>query len=156
VVKRRLKTLALGLGNPILTDDGVGCRVAAVLKKKIKSPDVEVMEAAVSGLGLLDLFTGHDRIIIIDAIQTEKGTPGKIYRFGPGALANTLHAANPHDVNIATALELGKKLNLKMPREITFFAIEVADVTSFSEKCTPRVKKAIPECVAMVMRELGG
>jgi hydrogenase maturation protease len=154
VAKKRLKTLVLGLGNPILSDDGVGCRVAAALKEKINTPDVKVVEAAIAGLDLLDLFTGHDRAIVIDAIQTEKGIPGKIYRFGPDVLANTRHAGNPHDVNIATAIELGKKLKLKMPQEIIFYAIEAEDVSSFSEECTPRVKQAIPECVEMVMREI--
>lgn len=154
MAKRRLKTLILGLGNPILCDDGIGCRVAAALKEKIKSPDVKVVEAAISGLGLIDILTGYDRAIIIDAIRTEKGTPGNIYRFGPDALVDTLHAGNPHDVNFATALELGKKLDIKMPQEIIFYAIDAEDVTSFSEECTPSVQKALPECAAMVMGEL--
>lgn len=147
--------MILGLGNPILSDDGVGCRVAAALKEKIKMLDVNIVEAAIAGLDLIELFTGYDRAIVIDAIQTEKGTPGKIYRFGPDSLPSTRHAGNPHDVNIATALELGKKLNIKVPQEIIFYAIEAEDLTSFSEDCTPSVKKAIPECAAMVLRELG-
>jgi hydrogenase maturation protease len=152
--KQPRKTLILGLGNPILSDDGAGCRAALTLKEKIHTPDVDVIEAGIAGLDLLDLLNGYDRAIIIDAIQTEKGKPGKIYRFGPDALADTRHTGNPHDTNIATALELGKKLKLKLPKEIIIFAIEAKDVTSFSEECTPAVRKAIPECVEMVMREL--
>jgi hydrogenase maturation protease len=154
VAKKRLKTLILGLGNPILSDDGIGCRVAEVLKERIKTPDVKVMEAAIAGLELIDILTGYDRAIIIDAIQTEKGTPGNIYRFGPNELAATRHFSNPHSVDFATALELGKKFDIKMPREIIFYAVEAADVTSFSEECTPAVRKALPECVKMVMGEL--
>jgi hydrogenase maturation protease len=100
------------------------------------------------------MITGYDRTIIIDAIQTEKGKPGQIYRLGPDILTSTRHAGTPHDVNMATALELGRRLKLKLPREITIFAIEVEDVTSFSEECTPGVKRAVPECVEMVIREL--
>jgi hydrogenase maturation protease len=148
------KTLVLGLGNPILSDDGAGCRAASVLKEKIKMPDIDIVEAGIAGLDVLDLLNGYDRAIIIDAIRTEKGKPGKVYRFGPGALADTRHTGNPHDTNIATALELGKKLKLKLPQEIIIFAIEAKDVTTFSEECTPPVRKAIPECVEMVMREL--
>jgi hydrogenase maturation protease len=154
VAEKSLKTIILGLGNPILSDDGIGCRVAAELKERIKKPDVKVVEAAIAGLELIDILTGYDRAIVIDAIQTEKGTPGNIYRFGPEALANTRHTGNPHSVNFATALELGKKLDIKMPQEIIFYAIEAEDVTSFSEECTPAVKKALPECVKMVMQEL--
>ena len=149
-----VKTLILGLGNPILSDDGVGCRVAMDLKDKLNTPDIDIMEASIAGLDLLDLLTGYDRTIIIDAIQTDKGTPGQIYRLGPDILASTRHAGTPHDVNLATALGLGKMLNLKLPRKITIFAIEVKDVITFSEECTPEVMKAIPACVKMVIQEL--
>jgi hydrogenase maturation protease len=150
----KLRTLILGLGNTILSDDGVGCRVAMALKDRLNSPDVDIMEASIAGLDFLDVLTGYDRTIIIDAIQTEKGTPGQIYRFGPDILASTRHASTPHDVNLATALELGKRLNMKLPHQIIIFAIEVKDVTSFSEECTPEVMKAIPACVKMVLQEL--
>jgi len=149
-----MKTLVLGLGNPILSDDSVGCRVAAALKERINSPDIDIHEASVAGLDFLDVLTGYDRVIIIDAIQTKKGQPGKIYRLGPEILAETRHAGTPHDVNLATALELGRKLKLHLPEIISIFAIEVEDVTSFSEDCTPAVAKAIPECVEMVVEEL--
>ena len=152
--KNKLKTLVLGLGNPILTDDSAGCRVAMALQAKLHRPDVDIKEASIAGLDFLDTLSGYDRTIIIDAIQTGKGKPGKIYRFGPEALADTRHAASPHDINLATALELGKKLNLPLPREITIFAIEAADVTNFSEDCTPGVARAIPQCVALVLKEL--
>lgn len=150
----RLKTLVLGLGNPILSDDGAGCRVAMALKDRLHAPGIDIKEASIAGLDLLDLVAGYDRTIIIDAIQTGKGVPGQIYRLGPETLAGTRHSGNPHDVNLATALELGRKLKLKLPSQITIFAIEVEDVTSFSEACTPGVEKAISECVEMVVREL--
>jgi hydrogenase maturation protease len=152
--KSNPKTLVLGLGNPILSDDGVGYRVAMSLKEKLDVPDVDIKEAGIGGLDFIDMITGYERVIVIDAIQTEKGKPGRIYRFGPDLLANTRHSGNPHDVNIATALELGKKLKLALPRDITIFAIEAENVTSFSEECTPSVAQAIPRCVDMVIREL--
>lgn len=150
------KTLVLGLGNPILSDDGAGCRVAMALKDKLDGSEVDVLEASVAGLDFLDLLTRYDRAIIIDAIQTDKGTPGQVYRLESEILADTRHAGTPHDVNLATALELGKKLDLPLPGQITIFAIEVADVTSFGEECTPEVTKAIPACAALIFRELNG
>ena len=47
-------------------------------------------------------------------------------------------------------------LRLAMPREITVFAVEAKDITSFSEKCTPDVETAIPEAVRMVLEDLAG
>ena len=75
------RTLVLGLGNPILSDDGIGCHVALALKEKLKEPEVDVLEASIAGLDFLDLLAHYDRAIIIDAIQTREGTPGQIYRF---------------------------------------------------------------------------
>ena len=111
------KTLILGLGNPILSDDSVGCRVAMALKDILTEPDVDIMEASIAGLDFLDLLAGYDRVIIIDAIQTVKGVPGRIYRLEPETFADTRHAGPPHDVNLSTALELGKKLGLPIPRQ---------------------------------------
>jgi hydrogenase maturation protease len=102
------RTLILGLGNPILSDDGVGYHVATALKNRLQEPEVDVLEASIAGLDFLDLLTDYDKVIIIDAIQTGEGKPGQIYRLEPEILANTRHAGTPHDVNLATALELGR------------------------------------------------
>ena len=146
-----MKTLVLGLGNPILRDDGAGFRVAEELKKRIQDKDVTIENEALAGLELLELLSGYDRAIIIDTIQTG-GRAGKIYRLEPDSLKSTLHAGTPHDVNFVTALELGKRLGADLPKKIDILAIEAADVTSFSEECTREVATAIPECVEMVVK----
>jgi hydrogenase maturation protease len=149
------KTLILGLGNPILSDDSAGPAVARELEKRLDPQEVTVIEASLGGLNLLDLLVGHDRVIIIDAIKTKGGRAGDIYKLDLNALANTRYAASPHNVNLAMALELGKKLGLAMPLKIDIFAIEVADTERFSEECTPAVAAAIPKCVEMILDELG-
>ena len=149
-----MKTLVLGLGNPILSDDGVGIKAAHEVANQLKNPQVTVVETSTAGLSLLDSIVGYDKLIIIDAIQTEKGEAGEIYRMGTADFSLTKHFSSPHQINLATALELGKMLNLAMPQEITVFAVEAEDITSFSEECTPEVKRAIPEVVKMVLAEL--
>lgn len=151
-----MKTLVLGLGNPILRDDGVGLCVAREVEGRLAQPQVTVMETSMAGLNLLDILAGYDRVIVIDAIQTAGGKAGQIYRLDPEAFDVTRHAASPHDVNFATALELGKRLGLALPRQIVVYAIEVADVSTFSEECTPRVSGAIPVCAEMIIQELNG
>ena len=149
-----MKTLILGLGNPILGDDGAGLHVAEELKGRLNQQEVTVMETSLAGLSLLDLLVNFDRAIIIDAIQTVGGKAGQIYRLEPGAFDTTRHATTPHDVNFATALELGKRLGLVLPQRITIFAIEVKNVTTFSEECTPEVERAITVCVEKIIQEL--
>jgi len=148
------KTLILGLGNPILSDDGVGCHVAAALKERLRDSASDIMETSIAGLDFLDLMTGYDRVIIIDAIRTVAGTPGQIYRLDLEAFTATRHAASPHDVNLATALELGYRLGLDLPSHVDIFAVEVEDTSRYSEECTPAVTAAIPRCAEMVVQEL--
>jgi len=149
-----MRTLIIGLGNPILSDDGVGLRVAAELKDRLDQQEVTVMETSMAGLSMLDLLVGYDRAIIIDASQTMGGKIGRIQRLDAKAFDATRHAASPHDVNFSTALELGNRLGLALPQQIVILAIEVENVTSFSEKCTPEVERAIPVCVEKAIQEL--
>jgi len=149
-----MKTLVLGLGNPILADDGVGIKVAHEVANQPNSSQITVSETSAAGLRLLDAIIGYDQVIIIDAIQTKEGKAGQIYRMKPEDFSFAKHLSSPHQINLVTALELGKMLDLAMPPKITIFAVEAKDITSFSEKCTPAVEQAIPEVVKMVLEEL--
>ena len=151
-----MKTLVLGLGNPILTDDGVGCQVAQEIQQRVDQPEVTVMETGLAGLNLLDVLVDYEKAIIVDAIQTVGGKAGQIYRLRPEAFNATRYASSPHDVNFATALELGNRLGLALPQQIVIFAIEVDDTTTFSEECTPKVREAVSTCVEMIIQELKG
>jgi hydrogenase maturation protease len=151
-----MKTLVLGIGNPILSDDGVGIKVAQEVGKKLDDPQITVSETGAVGLSLLDSIIGYNKVIIIDAIQTEGGKAGRICRMKPEDFSFAKYISSPHQINLVTALELGKMLNLAMPQEITIFAVEAKDITSFNEKCTPEVEQAIPEAVRMVLGELVG
>ena len=149
-----MKTLVLGLGNPILSDDGVGIKVAREIGKRVRDPEVTVAEGNGAGLSLLDSIAGYDQVIIVDAIQTKEGRAGQIYRLEPESFSSAKHLSSPHQMNLPTALELGKMLNLPMPQGITIFAVEVKDIINFGEKCTPEVEQAIPEVINMVLQEL--
>ncbi|MFC2004914.1 hydrogenase maturation protease [Chloroflexota bacterium] len=151
-----MKTLVLGLGNPILSDDGIGPQIAKELEGRLDQQEVTVAETSLAGLSLLDLLTGYDKAIIVDAIQTVGGKPGQIYQLDPEAFNATRHASSPHDINFATALEFGNRLGLALPQQIVIFAIEVHDASTFSEECTPKVREAIPVCVEMIIQELKG
>src|SRR4030066_253399 len=98
-----MKTLILGIGNPILSDDGVGFLVAERLKEALKTrKDITVKETSVSGLSLLDEITGYERLIIVAAIQTRDGKPGDIYRLTPADF-NVGRMAVIHDVGFFSA-----------------------------------------------------
>ena len=150
-----MTTLILGLGNPILTDDGAGIRVARLLQERLADrPGVDVEEASLGGLRLLEVVGGYDRLILVDAIQTADGQPGQVYRLDTGSFCATLHSGCTHDMDFFTALALGRRLGLHMPDQIEIIGIEAEDVITFGETCTPVVEAAIPIAVQMVMEIL--
>ncbi len=152
-----MKTLVLGIGNPILGDDGIGFHVAQELAKLIKDEALDVKDASTSGLILLDIIRGYEKVVIIDAIKTEEGEPGEIYRLRPNDFFRTVHpATSVHDANLPTVIELGNKLvPEEMPHEIVIFAIEVKEIETFTVEMTPQVKEAIPNVTNLVLDELG-
>jgi hydrogenase maturation protease len=142
-----MRTLLLGLGNPILKDDAVGLKVVRALEERISEKDVYVDEASFANIEILEAISSYDRLIIVDSIKTSGGTPGELYGLSLEDLQSTLHLSCPHDINLATALELGKRLGIHVPGEIRIYAIEVEDNQTFSETCTPSVERAIPQIV---------
>ena len=69
------KIIVIGLGNPILTDDGVGVKVAYEVEKALGANipiNLTITEASVGGLRLMELLVGYDRVILIDALQDRK------------------------------------------------------------------------------------
>jgi len=151
-----LKTLVLGLGNPVLTDDGVGFAVVEEVRKRLPTADVTVSQASVGGLSLLELVVGYDRVVIVDAIRTAGGTPGEVHQLSPDEFRGSIRAASTHDVDLATALELGRQLGMEIPDEMVILAIEAADVESFGEELTPSVAAAVPQAVELVLEQLTG
>lgn len=156
-----MKTLVIGLGNPILTDDGVGVKVAEQIANQlshVRNPDITVTEASVGGLRLMELMNGYSKVIIIDAlIHEDNNLPGRFHRLNLDDLrvmAPTQHSASAHDTNLITALDAGKLLGLSLPKEVIIFAIEVENVMDFNDQVTPAVSRAIPQVVNAVLEEL--
>ena len=148
-----MKILVLGLGNPVVSDDSVGLRVAEKLKPLLADrAGVEVAEDYWGGLRLMERMIGFDRAIIIDAMQSGD-PPGTVRRLTPDSIA-TQHSASAHDVNLPTALEFGRQAGMSLPKNehILLVGIEAEDILTFGERCTPAVEAAIPLAVEEVMR----
>lgn len=144
-------TLILGIGNPILTDDGVGIKIARKLKEE--NLQAEVAETSESGIALLDLIPGYDKLIIIDSIKTDEGKPGDVYKIELRDLNPTMDFTSLHGISIATALELGRMMGYKMPKCVSLYAVEVKDNVTFSEDCTPEVEKRVPLIIEQIIDE---
>jgi len=148
---KAMNTLILGIGNPILTDDAVGIKIARKLKEE--SPQSEVVETSEAGIALLDFILGYDKVIIIDSIKTEQGKPGEVYKFDLEDFRPAMDFASSHGISIATALELGRMMGYRMPKRVSLYAVEIKDNVTFSENCTPEVEKRVPFIAKQIIGE---
>ena len=151
-----MKTLVIGLGNPILGDDGVGWRIAEELQSTNSfPPGVDVIYMSIGGISLMEALEGYERAIIIDAIVTHKAPIGTISCFQLEEMTDRFisHLSSAHDTSLQNALRIGRDAGVRLPDEITVVAIECVQVYDFSESLSPPVSASIPGAVRLV-REL--
>lgn len=142
-----MKTIVIGVGNPILGNDGVGIQVINELRKRLSN--VALDTASTGGINLLERIREYKKAIIIDAIRTE-GKEGEVKRFSLSDLPR-VHSFNLHDISLYEAVQLFKKLG-DVP-EIVVIGIILKEV-SFGEGLNPEVERAIPRIVDLVLSEV--
>jgi len=151
-----MSLVIVGIGNPVLTDDAVGIKIARELEKvQFKSGEIIVKEAYAGGLRLMDALVGFDQAIIIDSIITGKNKAGTIHRSNLNDLIITRNLSSSHDLDLISALELARISGLKCPQEILIWAIEAEDVCTFSEQLTPCVQKAVSQVISEILQITG-
>jgi hydrogenase maturation protease len=142
-MSRRPTVVILGLGNTMLTDDGVGVYAAREARTLVAEDEIDVREAEIAGLALLDLLEGYRRAVVIDAVRDTRDAPGdvavrELERFRP-----TSHLVAGHEIDLPTAVELGRRLGRPLPDELLVVGIRIEDDRTLSETCTPAVRAAI-------------
>jgi hydrogenase maturation protease len=147
-------TLVLGMGNPILSDDGLGLQVVRRLREAPLPDHVDVCESEVAGLRLLELVRGYDKVVIVDAVRSDRA-PGDIVRCGPEDFTGSHRFASAHSIALDTTLELGRRIGYHMPFEVVVFAVAADDVETFGEELSAPVAAAAERVVAMVRAEVG-
>jgi hydrogenase maturation protease len=153
-----MRTIILGLGNPILGDDGVGCRIAEEIARRLSledTKDIDVEPFYRGGIALMERLVGYDRAFLIDSIEGLGGKPGVIHRLSLNDLP-TMTADSAHDTSLKAALEMGERLGAKLPKTVLIFAVEIAPQLEFSEILSPNIEERVEEVAKLVIAEAVG
>lgn len=154
-----MKILIIGLGNPILGDDGIGWRVAEEVKRGLEdwrfnpqSSSIDVDCFALGGLSLMERMIGYDQAVLIDAVNTGQ-PPGAVYRFQLEDLPELpcAHTTAAHDTSLQNALKLGRRMGAKLPSSVAVVGVEAERLYDFSEELSPAVEAAVPEAARAVL-----
>jgi hydrogenase maturation protease len=154
-----MKTLVIGLGNPILGDDGLGWAVVQeVARRTAADPEVEVDCLSLGGLSLMERLTGYEHVILVDSLYTGRTPAGTISQFSLLELPDLSagHTASAHDTSLHNALNVGRSMNIPLPGDdaIQVVAVEAQAVFDFSEKLSSAVEAAVPQAAALVLELL--
>ena len=148
----------IGLGNSILTDDGVGIYAAREVSRRLSKDhagvNVDIVETEVGGFTLMELMAGWKKVILLDAIQFEGLQPGTVVRIDPEDLHTSLRIRSVHDIDLPTALELGRRMGFDMPVKLTVFGIQAQDMLTFGESLTEPATWGMNKAVDLVLKEI--
>jgi hydrogenase maturation protease len=152
------RTLLVGLGNPILGDDGIGPRLARDLAAGHQGRDgLEVLsDGPAAGLDLVERLAGYARVILVDAFAAPDLPPGTLLRTDASALSPAATTSHVHAMELAAALEVGRRVGLSLPpaSEIHVLGVVARATDSFSETLSPELERAYPGLCAAVSREV--
>jgi hydrogenase maturation protease len=154
------KVLLVGLGNPILGDDGVGWVVAREIESCVREAggSIEVDYLSLGGLSLMERLIGYEKVILIDSLTTGTHPQGTVITFTLEDLVDLSsgHTTASHDTSLKTALITGRQLGAVLPAEkdVHVVAIESPHVYDIEEGLTPSIAAAVPTAVQQVLRLL--
>jgi len=122
-----MKTMVIGLGNPILGDDDEGWVVAQEISKLelSRSSSIVVECLSVCGLILMERLVGYHRAILVDALQTGLHLPGTVIQLQLADLPEqtSSHMVSAHDASLKTALTHGHEMGVQLPEQIIVVGI---------------------------------
>jgi hydrogenase maturation protease len=147
--------IIIGLGNPILGDDGFGWVVTQELESQIASLNLnpEIEYASLGGLSLMERLVGYDTAILIDTIHLGQTVPGTLYSFPFTELPDYSagHTASSHDTTLKAAIQMGRSLGAHLPEVIWVVGVESESNFDFSDELSPIIADAVPGAVQIVI-----
>ena len=146
--------IVLGLGNPLMADEGIGTKLIEKLNSACGSDArADFIDAGTGGMTVLTYIAGREKAIIIDCalMGTE---PGTIKRFTPEDVQTVkkLSHLSLHDSDIIKVIELSKQLG-ECPKEVVFFGIEPQTIEQKME-LTELIESKLEEYVSMILKEV--
>jgi hydrogenase maturation protease len=118
-------TVVLGLGNPLMADEGIGVDlVERLAQEAARYPLVDFIDAGTGGMSVLHLIEGRRKAILIDCAYMDEA-PGTIRRFTPDAVRSTKVLAHQslHEADLLRILALAERLG-QLPEKVTIFGIQ--------------------------------
>jgi hydrogenase maturation protease len=143
----------MGIGNPLVKDEGVGVRVIDTMMSTLAFPDnVTLIDAGTMGMGILNLFQDCDYLLVIDAVDGTGEEPGTIVRMTPEDMAPNTIKHSMHDMRLVDVLDAAMLMGT-MP-EVDCIGIQILDMDGIAIGLTQPLEEAVPRAVEAALTVL--
>ncbi|MBN2183115.1 MAG: hydrogenase maturation protease [Sedimentisphaerales bacterium] len=147
-------TVVLGLGNPLMADEGIGIHLVNCLSElSEKFPHVDFIDAGTGGLSLLHYFEGRQKAVIIDCAEMG-AEPGAVRKFRPDQVESIkkLTHYSLHEQDLIKIIEMARKLN-QCPPELIIFGVQ-PEMVSLEQQISSVLVERMDEYITLISREL--
>ncbi len=148
-----MRAIVLGIGNTILSDEGVGVRAALALEQSYHIPDeVSVVDGGTAGMELLDIIAGADLVVVLDTVKAGR-PPGSIVRLaGEQVPMFFRRKLSPHQIGLCDVLAALEFLG-RLPAELIVLGVE-PNTLELGTELTQAVRARLPRLVELAAGEL--
>lgn len=149
-----MKRIAIiGMGNPLMSDEGIGVRVVAELQRTTLSEVADVLDLGTSGMKVLHELEGRDAVIFVDC-AVMGAEPGTIVRFTPDDVETrkVQPRLSLHEGDLLNTLALARRLGT-CPEQVVIFGIEPKSI-ELGECLSPELAQHLDEYAAAIRAEV--
>ena len=148
-----MKTAIIGMGNPLMSDEGIGVRVVARLRESNLADDVDVLDLGTSAMSVLHELEGRSKVVFVDCAMMG-AEPGTIHRFSPEEVSSrkVQSGLSLHEGDLLNTIALARRLGT-CPEEVVIFGIEPKTI-DFGEDLSPELADQVENYVAAIRAEV--
>jgi len=155
MIERAFKTLVLGVGNKLMSDEGIGVHTIERLASKYKLPEeVQVLDGGTLGMDLLYYLEGVENLLIVDAAETGKEAGTMVRLEGDEVPAFMSIKISPHQMGVPDMLAAAKMMDI-YPKRLVFWGIQPDEIT-LSLDLSPVLASKVDSLIENLVDELHG
>lgn len=145
--------LVLGVGNPLMRDEGVGPRTVEFMLEGFEFPEsVEIMDAGTMGYMMLDVLRGRERLLVIDAMKDTGHDPGTVLLLSAEDIAPNTVLHSMHDLRVVDVLQAGALMGIEV--ETLCVGVQIESIEEWVMELSEPVQNAIPMAATVAFEVL--
>ena len=148
-----MRSLILGVGDRAGDIEHVGLEVARGLHTMLGDPDVDIIEAPMTGVDLFELAAGYDKVVVVDSVLSGEGDIGELRKLGLSDLELTVRSDFEDGHEYRVVLDRDDARGTKAPLEISIYAIEMGRGVRLTDESTEILRSVVPKLVEQIARE---